>query len=300
MSELILNGDQALPKISVHLYMDEIKCVKDRYGNQWTYLGVLGVPDNRFEEALNLITLDTKQMHFDEVKGKSAHSPKVELAKKWLDAALDKKSPFAFRIIGLSHERLNFNLFGEEKQHLNAQHRFIRTVVKQLLNGCWAKEDYSRVVVSKFFHDSTNRPRHWDTSSIRKIEMASPRISFLTREIQFIPSNHQHEKGHYLHSRFLQLTDAVMGLFRYVMDGPSFKNCKGAEYLADQLFPMVSKIIKRTYTHRYPYGVSFFPKNILNEIELQRMTHLSSSCYNDQRIYWQPKKGLQQAELSLT
>ena len=292
--------DHNIKNISIKLYIDEIKLAPDKNEEKWSYIGVLAVPNACFTDTLSNL-LGFKEdvnyqgvIHFDELKNKSAKSPKIIIAEKWLRFTQSSNSNIYFKILGLKIQNLCKEAFDEDHFHSTVYHRFLRTAITGLLNGVF--KDYVHIEITDIIHDSTNKPRHWEELPISKMieEDSLGRLDFVCNEIQFIRSDHTNTEGHHQHSHFIQLIDLILGNTRYILDFPKYY--KGADFLCNNWHTLISELNHKNKSFKYKskFGISYFPSKKFTYDDILDDRHkYKDNFFQSKTILWENKDIIQ-------
>lgn len=287
MSDINLFGDQPSKNVPIELsiYCDEIKKEKNSKGENWSYMGMLLIPVNKKNDALNKLNLKrdevgySNELHFRNLSNFSyakIYNRKTRLAKEWIKILLEDASDkiFYFNILGIYTDNLCWDYFGTKKRDRsnNAYNRFFRSLLKSSLNYFFPKK---KIIVANIFHDeesSLQYHKYFDWHSIFKLSSEIENIEFANEYIAFINSDHRKEVNYPNDSHFIQLVDLILGSFRQSFDNTCKKD--GCKEVAQDFSRLLSKMIKAPTNPRSRYGYfrkysfSFFPSQKLNSKEL--------------------------------
>ena len=113
------------PFVPVRLYADEIKPYKTPTGERWMYIGLLAIPEKRYQDATEWLAQDRRaagyegEVHFTDLHNYSyAHgfNEKCLLARRWVERILwDSQKVFHFHLLGLNLYNLQHATFGVGK-----------------------------------------------------------------------------------------------------------------------------------------------------------------------------------------
>jgi len=269
----------------VRLYADEIKPYRNDLDEQWMYIGILAIPEDRHQDALGSMMRDRKQanypreVHFIELRNRSdanVHNEKTLLAKYWTEHVVhDVRKTFHFHLLGLSLDHLQNLAFGTAReQRRNIYNRFFRASVKGMLKYFFGDQ----VTVTNLFHDQENfleQADLFDWHAIWRIEQEAFEITFLTSNVVFVDSDHRKEQGHPAGSHFVQLCDVLLGGLTQYLDATTTKD--GCCEIAEVLLPLAERLVDpqqarnphTRYSHMRRVSMSFFPSKTLSQKELE-------------------------------
>lgn len=288
--------------ISLSIYADEIKKYKNRENENWFYIGILLIPEEKKKVALEKLNIARKEscydreLHFSSLSNYSyakVNNEKTLLAKKWLDLLFKDKndSCYYFTVLGINYSKINLGLFGTDKRELfqNIYNRFFRTAIKSSLSYFFSKKT---IIIENIFHDNENhlaKHIYFDWHCINKLNEEMENISFSTDCITFIDSDHNKEVKHKDEAHFIQLIDIILGSIRLGLDDTTIKDgcCEIAEEMCKLLERMMRKPGNKNSRYGYyrKYSVSFFPSQRLNSEEiLDPQKKIISKIYNNRRM----------------
>lgn len=303
MSPDLFGIEQVKPKpLSLSLYADEIKHHVNTAGEQWFYIGILLIPEEKKDIALKKLNKGrlqshySRELHFSKLSNYSyahANNEKTILANHWIDILIDDATDncFYFNILGINYSKINIKIFGEDKRVLfqNIYNRFFRTVIKSSLNYFFSGRE---VIIENIFHDQENnlaKHIYFDWHCINKLNEELENVSFKNGHIVFIDSDHNKETVFKEESHFIQLIDLILGSVRLCLDATCTKD--GCCEVAEKMKPLLSRMMnnpgnkKSSYGYYRKYSISFFPSVSLNSAELIDPTkRIISKIYNSRRL----------------
>jgi hypothetical protein len=175
-----------------------------------------------------------------------------------------------FYILGINLKGLDFSYFGDTKPHLNLYNRFLRTAIKRAIKHFFLNNGaYNNVNISNIYHDNTiamEQHEYFKEKTIKDINLNEDNINCLTKEIEFINSNHKELSNinDIIPSHFIQLIDLILGVV-----GNSITNNAENSFkieLTDIAYPLIDRIIKQPFNHNSSYKyfrkkrIEFYPK----------------------------------------
>jgi len=291
----------------VRLYADEIKPYQNPAGERWMYIGVLAIPEARYNNVLAWLAEDRMsagyddELHFTKLHNYSyahGYNEKTLLAKFWVERVLwDSQKVFHFYLLGLNLCNLQHRAFGTgKKRKRNIYNRFFRASVDYVLKYFFGGKG---VVVTHIFHDAGDLEHdelfNWHT--IWRLDYAEPGITFLTNDIQFIGSDHRKEPRFPNDSHLIQLCDVLMGGLTQCLDGRTKK--AGCCEIAEILLPLAERLTDpkrvRNPNSRYRYvrriSMSFFPSKQLTLKELEdKNLRGQSGFYIERRLLFKEQR----------
>ena len=292
--------------ISLTIYCDEIKTHRNFVGEQWFYMGMLLIPDENKQLALDKLNNARQtanypaEMHFTKLTNLSkatVYNEKTLLAKLWLESIMNDNIDkcFYFNIVGLHSDNITWQFFGDNKfEHFeNAYNRFFRMLLKGSLNNFFKSK---MVSVTNVFHDketSLQNHQYFNWNSIYRLQNELENVSFETDAIIFIDSNHDKEEIYTDESNFIQLIDLILGSFRHAFDKTTKRegSTEIAKIFAKYLKAMMDNPFNPQYFKKYSF--SFFPTRKLKSIELiDNWERISSSFYNNRELLIFPNNQL--------
>lgn len=288
--------------ISLSIYADEIKNHKNRENENWFYIGILLIPEEKKNLALKKLNVARKEscysseLHFSNLTNYSyakVNNEKTILAKKWVDLLFKDKgdSCFYFNILGINYSNINVKLFGIDKRELfqNIYNRFFRTAVKSSLNYFFHNRE---IIIENLFHDNEyHLAKHiyFDWHCINRLNEEMKNLSFKTDRVTFIDSDQNKEKIHKDEAHFIQLIDLILGSIRLGLDDTTIKD--GCCEITEEMCKLLERIMRKPgnknsrYGYYRKYSVSFFPSQRLNSEEiLDPQKRIISKFYNNRRM----------------
>ncbi|MCL5257472.1 MAG: hypothetical protein M1319_06710 [Chloroflexi bacterium] len=294
----------------VRLYVDGSYDSKNSLGENWTYIGLLAIPEDKYQSAISLLNSDrqaasySNEVHYKEL-GVSSNDRqfgmKTKLASLWAQRVMtDFTNMFHFHMFGFNTNKLQWEAFGPGKmKKKNAYNRFFRA----LTTGAMKISFRGRAVVTHVFHDKDDMSRHplFDWHTIWRLNSSQPDLVFPTDRIEFIDSDHQLECTYPLDSHFIQLCDVILGGFRQCLDDSSTK--LGCCEVAQKLLPLLQHLVdyrqcnnpNSRFNHANRLSVIFFPKEELTLTQLgDPFARALSGCYKNRPLLFHERISGQQ------
>lgn len=284
----MFNIENEVAPVSIRLYCDEIKPYRNAVGEQWMYMGLLALPDEKYRAALACLNEARDQIgydrevHFRKLNNYSyapTYGEKTLLAKKWVESVMwDREKIFHFHLLGLHLDNLQQRAFGESgrEQKRNTYNRFFRSALAYSIKAFFGRRN---VVISNIFHDNSNeleQDEWFDWHAIWRLDAAEKDLTFQTKKVEFINSDHHKEPEFSNDSHFIQLCDVLMGAFTQVLDARNTKD--GCTEVGKCILPLAERLVDerrvRNPNSRYCYfkrvSLSFFPSRKLTLQELSQ------------------------------
>ena len=302
MENLFSEIEENQKSIKLEIYCDEVKENTNKEGVKWMYFGMLIIPTDKKEKAIQKLNETRKaanyfnEFHFSKLTNYSyakVNNEKTLLAKKWIE--LIKKDGtdkcFYWNIVGINCSNLNFDFFGnDKKEHFqNVYNLFFRSLLKGALNNFFA--DY-KIHIHDIFHDKESQlqtHRYFNWHAIYILDKTMKNVWFNVDNITFVDSDHNKEDKHKTEANFIQLIDLLVGSFRQAFDNSSKK--AGKQEIGNDLSELLSPMMKmyspknnRFYFYR-KYAFSFFPmKRIKTSDLINSYERASSTFYNARKL----------------
>lgn len=223
----------------------------DNNGNEFLGIGCLFVPtENKYRLVKNLTnlrclndksriwkwdssdckynckyhTINNFEIHSRKID-KSTSDAKIRIYRKWVNFIInynrynesyDKK--LYFNILYLDLSKLDFDVFGVDKDTTNIYNRFFRTVILSARSFYFKNHDFT---IKEIFHDIADEKENHDYFDRHTIDYLSidERINVKTNRIKFIDSNHRNHnnienKGN---ANLIQLIDLILGCCNQIL-----------------------------------------------------------------------------------
>jgi hypothetical protein len=300
----VLRNDTSKKEISFSIYADERTIDSNQHpnGENWIYIALLIIPDSRKSEALDALKKhrnDIKyeyELKFRKVELPSCRSKVTNLAKLWIQELLnDANKRYYFKILGIKKDNLLFELFGDsdssEGKYSNIYNRFFRTAFFGAINSFFSKDEYEKINISGFFHDSQGQlegHKYFPWHICHKL--AGTRINYVSEKLCFVNSNHKIESFYKNDSQFIQLVDILVGAISHCLDLPTTSQ-EGKNEVARTVLPLLRDILnnkntsKSDFNYFRKYDVSFYPSNKLTIEEFNNIVdRVQSKFFKDRRI----------------
>jgi len=319
-----LLGNEAIQKpIHVNIYADEIQArVCPNTQDEWHYIGL--VVENIELPLLEDIVrerycnnFDTTSVYYDK-NNKTVHWSEISSAdqknvcKRWFEYILDpdrSKNTFYSYILGLNDSKLIKKEFDETDEFNSKYNRFFRSAIIYCLKTFFSGEN---VVVENIFHEEGQQQNneYFPWHCIYKIQQEDG-ISFLCKEITFLPKDHKKRKE----SNLIQLCDCVLGVSTSIIHGiEKSNNSNYREELADIYFPLLKRIVNKpknknsSYKHYNRILIQSFPKDktqlgderrYVNQFYTDRFFNYAEQKSGQLRLNFEPVLKLTPAEIAI-
>lgn len=274
---------------------------KDDDGNDFLGIGCLFVPtDNKYHLIKKLTNLrclneESKRWSWDSSNCKykckyhtinnfEIHSrhiengtskAKIKIYRKWINFIInynrhiesyDKK--LYFNILYLDLNKLDFDVFGVDKDTTNIYNRFFRTVILSARSFYFKKYDFT---IKEIFHDNADEKENHDYFYRHTIDFLSrdKRIGVKTNSIKFIDSNHNNHKDieNKGNANLIQLIGLILGCCNQILFKTSSSENKNK--VAGDFYPLFKGMWLEPYNYNSYYDyvqsqqVQIFPKTII-------------------------------------
>lgn len=282
-----LFGNKLYERVSVKL-----KLFCDEGGSKdWLYIGLLIVPE-KIETILLRELLNKRcgnpdgnkiwgqcnpkcsrhknnntDVHYVEIE---KSKDKYFVAERWIKYLLSDREKIYFYVLGLDLKKLDKSQFGNRRRQNNIYNRFFRTAILKSVKSYFHK--YKSIAIEKIFHDNSRSLEtdfYFPWHSIFYIDNKDDKVTFKSRKISFIDSDHRKSKNPY--SNFIQLIDLLLGCINNCLDHTS-KN-RDKEALSMKSLPLVKRLIESpsNKNSRFNYvgrqKIEFFPKYDLRNLD---------------------------------
>ena len=127
----------------------------------------------------------------------STSNAKIKIYRKWVNFIInynrhinDEDKLLYFNVLYLDLEKLNFDIFGVDKDTTNIYNRFFRTVILSARSFYFKNHDFT---INEIFHDVADEKESHDYFYRHTIDFLrqEKRINVKTSQIKFIDSNHK-------------------------------------------------------------------------------------------------------------
>ena len=262
----------------------------------------------RYSCKENYHQINDCEIHFTNIE-KNMSPFKLKIYEKWTKFVInhnkfekDKNILLYFIILYLDLEKLDFNVFGVDKDTTNIYNRFFRTVILSARSYYFKNQV---LTIKNIYHDNADEKEVHDYFNWHTLNYLNnyKRINIKTDEITFINSNHRYydNPSEKENSQFIQLIDLILGCSNQIL----FANSKDKNKIkiAGDFYPLFKRLWKRPYNFNSQYNymrsqqVSIFPKTkIKSQIDLDGLFMDTSQFHNDLKIS-DPKSLIEQVTL---
>ena len=270
----------------------KLKLFCDEGGSKgWLYIGLLIVPEKietlLLEELLNKRCgnpdgnkiwgwcnpkcsrhkNNNTNVHYVEIE---KSKDKYFVAERWIKYLLSDRERIYFYVLGLDLKKLDKSQFGNRRQQNNIYNRFFRTAILKSVKSYF--HEYKSIAIEKIFHDNSRSLEtdfYFPWHSIFYIDNKNDKVTFKSKKIRFIDSDHRKSKN--LYSNFIQLIDLLLGCINNCLDHTSKNTDK--EALAEKSLPLIERLIKKPNNKHSQYKyfgrkkIEFFPKHDLSNLD---------------------------------
>jgi len=293
--------ESVLNAITVTLYCDEIvngRLEDDVLGGEpeyWDYIGILVVPESKYEALLKKLlnarclnednevwegceskckwhSDNNTEIHYAELDS----TKKYKVACSWIDFLLENGKQdwglIYFYILGLNRSKLDLEKFGpanQQNRDITIYNRFFRTAVQKSTKSLFHKFD--RIIIEDIYHDAGSGEDHeyFPWHAVWKLGWEDEKLRFNCNEITFINSDHRKSDGDPAHSHFIQFIDLLLGstfnVLHYASSNPNKLDIalRAKELLGDRLIRSPSNKNSR-YHYFGRQRIEFFPRENLS------------------------------------
>ena len=307
--------------MEIEIFCDETE-ISDKFGNEYLGIGCLFIPtknkENIIKKLLNLRCLNpdselwtwdyencpnkcrkdyhydinNTEIHFREIE-KNMAKGKFKIYEKWVDFLInnnkieDSEDKYIyFNILYIDLKKLDFNIFGVDKDITNIYNRFFRTTIFYGLNSFFNDE---KIVINEIFHDIADekeKHKYFSWHIFKKLKNHK-NVIFKKDEITFIDSHHKKQEICKLkeNSQLIQLTDLILGcsnqiLFRKSKDKNKIK-------IASKFYPLFERLWNKPFNKNSECNyyksqrVSIFPKHKLKRDQLGKSLRKDKQFHNN-------------------
>jgi len=300
----LFGADISAKEISLLIYCDERIVDSKKHPNKenWIYITLLMIPDSKKPEVLGILNEHRKnigyynELKFHKLRKTSRISTIARLAKLWLQEIInDTNKRFYFKVLGIKKDNLLFELFGagsaSKGKYANIYNRFFRSAFMGALNSYFPHGEYGENTISGLFHD---RQRQLEAHEFFPwhlfYKVAGGRISFTSKRVCFIESDHNVEPTYKDDSQLIQLVDLLVGSISHCLDLLTKSN-KGKNEVAKIILPLLRDILGNVRSERSrfdyfrKYDVSFYPSKKLTYDEYSNdINRAQSHFFKNRRI----------------
>ncbi|MBI4823292.1 MAG: hypothetical protein HY805_03565 [Nitrospirae bacterium] len=265
---------------------------------EWIYLGILVVPEPKEQILLDdLLNSRCGNPQKDKIWGKcnplcryhskndtevrfsdiSKSKDKYFVADRWLDYFLRDRDKIYFHILGIDLTKLDKSKFGNGGQNI-IYNRFFRTAILKPVKTYFNR--YVKIFIDSIYHDENKALEthsYFPWHSIFSIDEQDGKITFKTKEINFINSDHKDSSNQY--SNFIQFIDLLLGCVRNCID--HFSKDDDKEKLALKSLPIIERLIEApnnvssSYNYVGRQKIEFFPKHDLKNLDERSIEYQS-------------------------
>lgn len=322
--------------MELEIFADETH-ITDKNGNKYLGIGCLFVPISyKYSLSKKLSNLrclnenskkwtweydncnNTCKEHYHNINNFEIHSTKIEnnmssfklkIYEKWVKFIVnhnkhvnDKDKLLYFIILYLDLEKLDFEVFGVDKDITNIYNRFFRTVILSAKSFYFKDYDFT---VKNIYHDNSDEKEVHEYFNWHTLHYLNKhkRVNVKTDEITFISSNHREYDNHLQkeNAQLIQLIDLILGCSNQILFGTS-KN-KNKIKVAAYFYPLFKRLWRNPYNFNSSYNyfrsqqVSIFPKTkIKSQLDFNGSLKDTSQFHNNLTIT-DPKSLIEQTSL---
>lgn len=254
-------------------------------------------------------TLNNFEIHSRDI-GNSTSKTKIKIYRKWVNFIInynrhnrsyDKK--LYFNILYLDLNKLDFDVFGVDKDTTNIYNRFFRTVILSARSFYFKYHDFT---IKEIYHDIADEKESHDYFYRHTIDFLSSdkRVNVKTNRIKFIDSNHRkhndiENKGN---ANLIQLIDLILGCCNQILFKTSSSENKNK--FAGDFYPLFKEMWLEPYNYENHYNyvqsqqVQIFPKTVIkSQYDLDwELKNNSNQFHRDMEIS-DPKDSLKKTTL---
>ena len=279
------------------IFADETH-IKDNDGNEFLGIGCLFVQvENKYrlvKKLSNLRCLNDKskiwswessdcrynckyhrindfEIHFKEIEN-STSKTKIKICRNWVNFIInhnrhirDKDKLLYFNILYLDLEKLDFDIFGVEKDTTNIYNRFFRSVILSARSFYFKNQDFT---IKEIFHDIADEKESHDYFYRQPIDFLNvdERIKVRTNRIKFIDSDHKNhcDEENKRNAHLIQLIDLILGCCNQILFRTS--GCENKNKVAGDFYPLFKEMWTEPYDYKNHFNyfqsqqVQIFPK----------------------------------------
>jgi len=296
--------------ITVTLYCDEIvkaRLEDDILGGEpeyWDYIGILVVPESKYEALLNKL-LNARCLNPDNEVWEGCESRckwhddnntevhytdlndtrKYKIARSWVDLLIQNgkqnRGSIYFYMLGLNRSKLDLEKFGpasQQNRDIIIYNRFFRTAVQKSTKSFFHRFDH--IIIEDIYHDAGSGEDHeyFPWHAVWKLGWEDEKLSFNCSEITFISSDHRKSDGDPVHSHFIQFIDLLLGstfnILHYASQNPNKVDIalRAKELLGDRLIRSPNNKNSR-YHYFGRQRIEFFPRENLSDYDVDSIVY---------------------------
>lgn len=219
-------------------------------------------------------TINNFEIHSRNIEN-STSKAKIKIYRKWINFIIkynryneryDKK--LYFNILYLDLNKLDFDVFGVDKDTTNIYNRFFRTVILSARSFYFQNHDFT---IKEIFHDIADEKENHDYFDRHTIDYLSidERINVKTNRIKFIDSNHRnhHNIENKGNANLIQLIDLILGCCNQILFRTS--SIENKNKIAGDFYPLFKGMWSEPYNYKNYYNyvqsqqVQIFPKTVI-------------------------------------
>lgn len=323
--------------MNFEIFADETH-IKDKNGKEFLGIGCLFVPtENNYrlvKRLCNLRCLNDKSKvwtwqscdcrhncKYHGINDFEIHSTKIEngtsktkirIYRRWVNFITnhnrniqDKDKLLYFNILYLDLDKLDFDIFGVDKDTTNIYSRFFKSVILSARSFYFKNKDFT---IKEIYHDIADEKESHDYFYRQSIDslITDERINVLTNRIKFIDSNHKNHidvEGK-CNAHMIQLIDLILGCCNQILFRTS--SSENRNKVAGDFYPLFKEI----WTKPYDYGndfnyvqsqqVQIFPKtNIKSQYDLDGELGWNSSQFHREIEISDPRNSVKRTTLDV-
>lgn len=214
------------------------------------------------------------EIHFKKIENSTSEA-KIRICRKWVNFIInnnrhvrDKDNLLYFNILYLDLEKLDFDIFGVEKDTTNIYNRFFRSVILSARSFYFKNQDFT---IKEIFHDIADEKESHDYLYRQPIDFLNveERLNVLTNRIKFIDSDHKNHDDveNKRNAHLIQLIDLILGCCNQILFRTS--SSENRNKIAGDFYPLFKEMWLKPYDYKNHFNyvqsqqVQIFPKTIV-------------------------------------
>lgn len=234
------------------------------------------------------------EIHFKDIE-KSTSKAKMRIYKRWVNFIINHNKyatgnkRLFFNVLYLDLNKIDFDVFGVEKDTTNIYSRFFRSVILSARSFYFKNQDFT---IKEIFHDIADEKENHEYFYRQAIDyLYESRIPVKTNRIKFIESNHKkHDtiEGK-MNAHLIQLMDLILGCSNQILFRTS--KSKNKEKIAGYFYPLFKNMWLKPYDYENHFNyfqsqqVQIFPKtNIKSQVDFEGNLNFQGQFHRDLKI----------------
>ena len=232
--------------------LSDLRCLNENC-RTWTW----NYNDCKYSCKEKYLNLNNFEIHSKKIE-KGMSRSKLRIYERWIRFVVnhnkhkeDKDKLLYFSILYLDLEKLDFDVFGVNKDTTNIYNRFFRTELLSANSFYFKDVDFT---IKNVFHDIADDKQVHDYFDWHSLDyLKSKRVNVKTNKINFISSNHRDygDLEQKENAQLIQLIDLILGCSNQILFGAS--KDKNKIKIASEFYPL----FKRLWNHPYRFNSSF-------------------------------------------